>query len=164
MNKKDAAKLLTKEFPEKADVLAAHYKENGELLARIFFSQELAEPLIALLREAYPDTRAIASYVAVTEKMWAEGDANVKSIVSTTILERASDDLEVWRKFVDFISPRFRKAINETVIPQNIMMIVVPELKEPAAPAPVFSAPPDEPEPEPAEPQEEPAPEPGEPS
>lgn len=121
MNKEECAKELIKQFPEKEDALSMHYIDYGEILPHVFFSEEVNVPLIALLHEN-KDAKTILKYCALIETMWSVGTEDIQNVVDVTILERLSDEENVWRRFGTYISDEFRRYINDSIIKENCMM------------------------------------------
>lgn len=121
MNKAECAKELIKQFPEKEGALSMHYNDYGEMLLHVFSAEEINEPLVALLHEDQ-DIKTIKKYCAFIEKMWIVGEEDVQNVVDVTILERLSDEENVWRRFGTYISDEFRRYINDGVIKENCMM------------------------------------------
>lgn len=128
MDKEEFADDLLRLFPDKANSFAEHYKDYGELLGHIFFASEISEPLILLMHRNH-DTEKIKIYCAFIEKMWSHGTADVQNIVEVTILERLSDEENVWFRFGENISSQFKQYINDCVIQENGMMWTVPKLR-----------------------------------
>lgn len=127
MDKKDFAEELIRIFPEKAEALATHYKDYGELLAHIFFAEEINVPLFELLINNQ-NKEIIREYCDFIEKMWLFGTEDVKNVVNVTILERLSDDKDVWMRFGTQISDKFKQDINEYILKENAMMWNTPKL------------------------------------
>lgn len=127
MTKEEAAADLVRLFPEKADALDQHYATYNELLAHVFFGDEIDIPLTELLRRNR-DRQAIQTYCSFIEKMYFEGDAAVQNVVDVTILEYLSDEKTVWFNFGSYLSDRFIWEINTVLLPQNGMMAAVPPL------------------------------------
>ena len=121
MEKTEFADKLIDIFPDKTDSLSNHYEYYGEMLGHIFFAEEINEPLVELL---YKDTNTelIKKYCKFIQDMWEFGTEEVVNIVDVTILERLSDDKRVWHNFGKYISPDFKRYINEVSIPNNSMM------------------------------------------
>ena len=70
----------------------------------------------------------IKKYCDFVEFMWKSGDKEVANIVDVTILERLSDDKDIWNKFGKIISKEFKEYINNDLIPNNVMMNHVSKL------------------------------------
>ena len=122
MTKEETAVKLTELFPQKAIALTQHYAGyNGQLLAHIFFADEINIPLLALLRSNH-DKSLIRKYCSFVEKMYYNGNEDVKNVVDVTILEQLSDDETIWRNFGTYISNDFICEINTVLIPQNTML------------------------------------------
>ena len=79
------------------------------------------EPLIELLRRN-ENQGLIQVYCELIERMWQEGNADVVNVVDVTILERLSDELDIWNTFGNYISKEFKMYVNDKVIPNNLMM------------------------------------------
>lgn len=127
MTKEEFADKLVNLFPDKASSLSEYYQYYGELLGHIFFSEEINVPLIELLRE-YKDIPTIAKYCSFIEEMWAHGTEDVQNVIDVTVLERLSDEKEIWFRFGAYISDVFKRYINDIVIHENNPMLQVPRL------------------------------------
>ncbi len=127
MTNEEFADKLVNLFPDKASSLSEHFQDYGELLGHVFFAEEIGEPLIVLLREnkVIP---TIVKYCSFIEEMWICGSEGVQNIVDVTLLERLSDESDVWVRFGTYISDGFKAYINDIVINENVMMWNVPRL------------------------------------
>lgn len=126
MTKEEVAVKLTELFPEKAPALAQHYDDyDGQLLAHVFFADEVNEPLFVLL-QSNCDQKTIQTYCAFIEDMYFHGDEDVKNVVEVTILERLSDEEPVWFRFGSYLTNQLIREINTVLIPQNTMLPVLP--------------------------------------
>ena len=56
------------------------------------------------------------------EYMWLRGDESVQNVVDVTILERLSDDKDVWNNLAVYISEDFKEYINKDLLSQNCAM------------------------------------------
>ena len=54
--------------------------------------------------------------------MWKKGNEEVNNVVDVTILERLSDDIEIWNRFGEYISDEFKRYINDEAIANNIAL------------------------------------------
>lgn len=125
MTKEEVAVKLTELFPEKAPALAQHYADYGEqLLAHVFFADEVNEPLFALLQNNY-DQKTIQAYCTFIEDMYFYGNEDVKNVVEVTILERLSDEELVWFRFGNYLTNELIREINTVLIPRNTMLPVL---------------------------------------
>lgn len=127
LDKNEMANKLIELFPEKGEALKMHYQDYGELLGHVFFAEEMNEPLIEILRYNR-DVETINKYCSFILEMWKFGSDEVVNIVDVTILERLSDENEIWFKFGNYISDEFRLYINEVILKENNMMTFVPRL------------------------------------
>lgn len=121
------ARKLVLLFPEKEDSLTGHYKEYGELLAHIFFSEQVETPLAELLH-SNTDFISIGKYCSFIEEMWKHGDDFVVNVIEVTILEGLSDNRVVWKNLAHHITPEFTAYINSDLLFNNILMTSVPKL------------------------------------
>ena len=112
---------LIKEFPEKAEKVKRHEKDYGEILGHVLYAEEFNEPLIELL-DKYIELEVIEKYCNFIEYMWKNGDEVVVNIVDVTIVERLSEEEDIWNKFGKNISQEFKEYINKELIPANIIM------------------------------------------
>ncbi|MCR4784382.1 MAG: hypothetical protein K6A35_07685 [bacterium] len=108
-------------FPEYIDHYYEHIKYYSELLQHIFYSETINSPLFDLLKRNKEKTK-ILKYVSFIENMWSQGDDTVRNVVDVTILERLSDENDVWSTLGIYISEDFRNYINGELILQNIAM------------------------------------------
>ena len=119
---------LIKEIPEQKKKIEHSIKENnGKLLGHIYFGDVFNKVLIELLKN-YTEMETIKKYCNFVEFMWKSGDKEVINIVDVTILERLSDDKDIWNKFGENISKEFKEYINNDLIPNNVMMKHVSKL------------------------------------
>ena len=126
VTKEETAARLTEIFPEKAAALAQHYVDyNGLLLGHIFFADEINAPLLSLL-QTNRNRKAIQQYCFFIEKMYYDGDEDVKNVVEVTILEQLSDEEKIWFRFGAYLSNEFIREINTVIIPRNTMLPNVP--------------------------------------
>lgn len=108
--------------------LKEHIEDFHEILLHVLAGDLVTEPLIDLLK-FHPDREAtIQKYCDAIEAMWKNGDDAVVNVVDVTILERLSDEEQVWQKFGAFLSDEFRRYINEEALPLNTMMAGVKPL------------------------------------
>ena len=128
MNLNQVCEKLIELIPEQKVSLKTCIKENdGELLGHIYFGDEFNNYLIDLLND-YTEIETIKKYCNFIEYMWKNGNEDVINIVDVTILERLSDDNDIWSKFGKNISNEFKEYINNELIPNNVMMNQVNKL------------------------------------
>ena len=127
-SKEEFAQKLAELFPEKEQALKEHYKDYGEMLGHIFFSDEISVPLFELLLKE-ESGKEIKAYCDFIEEMWKNGDEQVVNVVDVTILEKLSDDMVVWKHFGKNISDEFIRYINNELLVQDLMMQVVDRLE-----------------------------------
>ena len=125
----ECADLLAGLEPDGKELLKEHIECFGEILLHIFAGDITNERLIELLMERNRNEETIQSYCNAIELMWKEGDDAVVNVVEVTILERLSDDDDVWQKFGTYISEEFKCYINEELLITNAMMCGVEKLK-----------------------------------
>lgn len=128
MDSEQMMRYFLEVFPEKEKLYQEHLQDYEELLNHIFYSEAINIPLFALLQENH-GIPLIKTYCAVIEKMWRDGDASVVNVVDVTILERLSDDTDVWQNFGQYISSDFKTYINEELLKENCLMWHVEPLK-----------------------------------
>jgi len=107
--------------PAGKEVLEEHLSDYGEILLHVLAEDLINEPLMELLRGNQRKS-IIQEYCNVIETMWKTGDDGTVNVVDVTILERLSDDPELWARFGQYLSDEFKQYINDEVIPGNIMM------------------------------------------
>lgn len=118
MDSDNCVKLIMHLNRNGQDKLDEHLKDYGEILLHIYASDEVGNPLYELL-ETQSDSILIDIYCTTIELMWKYGDDNVKNVVDVTLLERLSDNKEVWNRFGKHISEDFKKYINEDLLRNN---------------------------------------------
>lgn len=128
ISKDEMAQKLVELFPEKEQSLKEHYKDYNELHGHIFFVDEINVPLFKMLQENKTN-EIIKKYCSFVEYMWLNGDDYVVNVVEVTILERLSDDKNVWNNFACNISNDFIRYINTGVLVGNTMMWQVNKLE-----------------------------------
>ena len=74
------------------------------------------------LTAAVSGGKTIQQYCSFVEKMYYDGDEDVKNVVEVTILEQLSDEEEVWLRFGTYLSNEFIREINTVLIPRNTML------------------------------------------
>lgn len=121
MNKIECARMLYETLPDGNKIYIEHMQAYGEVLLHVLAGDLINEPLIELLRRN-KNKELIQLYCKLIERMWQEGDAEVVNVVDVTVLERLSDELDVWKYFGDYVSEEFKMYVNEDVIPNNLMM------------------------------------------
>lgn len=115
-------------FPENKEMYLEHLQMYDELLNHIFYSEAINIPLFELLKTNL-DIDLITKYCTVIEYMWRNGDESIKNVVDVTLLERLSDDSNVWQNFGQYISSDFKIYINIELIKENCLMWNVEKLK-----------------------------------
>ena len=121
MKKQEYARLMAGLSPAGKEVLEEHLSDYGEILLHVLAEDLINEPLMELLRGNQRKS-IIQEYCNVIETMWKTGDDGTVNVVDVTILERLSDDPELWGRFGQYLSDEFKQYINDEVIPGNIMM------------------------------------------
>ena len=110
---------LIEEFPALFPEYNDHYREHiayyGELLLHVFCSEVINIPLFDLLKKNN-DSDQIKKYVEFVDHMRLDGDEAARNVVDVTILERLSDDKNVWNNLSSRISEDFRDYINKQLI------------------------------------------------
>lgn len=110
--------------PEGKLILESHKKDFGEILLHVLAGDLITEPLIELFKSPTNTDRTakVKAYCWVIEAMWKNGDTDVVNVVDVTILERLSDEENVWQQFGTHISNEFKEYINKEVLVSNLMM------------------------------------------
>lgn len=128
LSKEELAERLVTMFPEKKQLLDEHCSYYNGLLGHVFFAEALSEPLIELILRRHDDPH-ITQYCSFIEDMWRSGDEEAVNIAEVTILERLSDDRDVWNTFGKHISNDLIRYINTEALAGNAMMENVPRLE-----------------------------------
>lgn len=119
---KECADLICGLTSHGREALEEHLRDYQDILLHIFASEYISEPLLCLLKSDSASERSIRIYCRVIEIMWRYGDDAVVNVVDVTILERLSDEKNLWQKFGTYISEEFRTYINKDVLTYNLMM------------------------------------------
>lgn len=128
MDNKGMLKYFLEVFPENEKIYLEHLQDYGELLQHIFYSETINIPLFELLK-TNNNVQLIAKYCTVIEYMWQNGDESIKNVVDVTILEKLSDDSDVWQNFGQYISLDFKTYINGELLKENSAMWNVEKLR-----------------------------------
>lgn len=129
MNITDCANMLADLTVNGKQVLEEHKENFHEILLHVLAGELVTEPLIDLLKYHMDKRTAICEYCKVIEDMWKNGDDAVINVVDVTILERLSDEKDVWQRFGSFISDEFKNYINNEVLRFNLMLANVKSLE-----------------------------------
>ncbi len=121
MRFKDCVELIESITRNGYERLEEHLSDFGEVLLHIYASDEIGNPLFELLKNK-GNEELIKVYSKVIELMWRYGEDPVVNVVDVTLLERLSDDKEVWNDFGKYISADFKEYINKDLIRKNIAM------------------------------------------
>lgn len=105
-------------FPEYKKAYLEHLRNYGELLQHVFYSETINIPLYELL-QINQNVELIEKYCNMIEYMWWNGDDSIVNVVDVTVLERLSDDVDVWQNFGKHISEIFKTQINNEWIVEN---------------------------------------------
>lgn len=108
MTKEYFAKKLVREFPEYQRAYQDHLRAYGEILGHVFFCE--INPVLSGLLRSNEDRAQIRKYVDFIEDMYANGDDEVKNIVTVTMLEYLGDDERVLRNVFGYFSPALMEA------------------------------------------------------
>ena len=122
MNITDCANMLADLTVNGKQILEEHKENFHEILLHVLAGELVTEPLIDLLKYHMDKRTAICEYCKVIEDMWKNGDDAVINVVDVTILERLSDEKDVWQRFGSFISDEFKNYINNEVLRFNLML------------------------------------------
>ena len=120
--------IYKNEFTENKAAVSEYMDFYGELLGHVFFGEFINVPLYELLKENTEHDK-IRKYCSFIEKMWRYGNEEVINIVDVTVLERLSDDVNVWKNFGKYISNDFIRYINTVSVPNNLMICKVERLE-----------------------------------
>lgn len=91
-------------FPQYKDAYREHMAKYGEFLYQSFFSQTAAVKLKELAADPKANKKQLGKFFTMLNEMYAEGDANVSSTVTYTILGNAfGGDLERFDALKDFM-------------------------------------------------------------
>lgn len=118
---RDGARLISGLTRDGWEALNEHLWDYGEILLHLF-AEHITEPLLHMLEKESTSRRSIEMYCKAIELLWQYGDDAVVNVVDVTILERLSDDADLWQKFGFYISDEFRTYINTEVLTYNLMM------------------------------------------
>ena len=121
MNKEKCAELMAEWLPEGKEILKEHLVNFNEILLHVLAGEVITEPLIEFLH-ANSKSDMIEKYCYMIELMWKKGNEEVNNVVDVTILERLSDDIEIWNRFGEYISDEFKRYINDEAISNNIAL------------------------------------------
>jgi hypothetical protein len=110
MNFIDCIELIKSIHRNGYEVLEKHLADFGEVLLHIYASDEISNPLFELLKNQENED-LIKIYSKVIELMWKYGDEAVVNVVDVTILEKLSDDINVWNRFGKYITNDFKEYI-----------------------------------------------------
>ena len=121
MNSQEIVEEFLGIFPEYKVYYEEHIEDYGELLQHIFYAEAINIPLFDLLKNNN-DFEQTTKYVRFIEYMWLRGDESVQNVVDVTILERLSDDKDVWNNLAVYISEDFKEYINKDLLSQNCAM------------------------------------------
>lgn len=121
MRFKDCVELIESITRNGYEKLEEHLSDFGEVLLHVYASDEIGKPLFELLKNK-GNEELIKVYSKVIELMWKYGEDPVVNVVDVTLLERLSDDKEVWNDFGKYISADFKEYINKDLIRKNIAM------------------------------------------
>lgn len=121
ITKEHCAKLILNLENEDEQLLNEYLSEDNQILLHVLAGDLITEPLIELLRWN-KKTELITEYCNLIELMWRDGNDDVLNVVDVTILEKMSDEEEIWYRFGTYISDDFKRFINEEQIPNNLMM------------------------------------------
>lgn len=125
----DCANMLADLTVNGRQILAEHKNDFQEILLHVLAGDLVTEPLIDLLKYHMDKESVIREYCKAIERMWKNGDDAVVNVVDVTILEKLSDEEDVWRSFGTFISDEFKRYINNEVLRFNSMMTNVKALE-----------------------------------
>ncbi len=122
MDVTECAKMLADLTIDGRKILQEHLNDFNGILLHILVEDLVTEPLISLLQSHQEKADLIEIYVKAIEDMWKNGNDEAVNVVDVTILERLSDEEDVWQKFGTYISNEFKNYINEEVLKWNMMM------------------------------------------
>lgn len=108
MTKEHFARKLVRDFPEYQRAYQDHLKAYGEVLGHVFFCE--INPILSDLLRSNRDRAQIRKYIGFMEDMYANGDDEVKNIVTVTMLEYLGDDETVLRNAFAYFSEELMEA------------------------------------------------------
>ena len=142
MNERECAKAMAAVLPHGEALLEAHLQKW-----QLWYEQHPVEPQ-RLKRYAGYDHRVMlhlfagdvftphlmksletgtdaAPCLRLLERMWQEGNSFVRNVLDVTILERLSDDQELWQAVGRQVSPMVREIVNRVIMPGNSVYATV---------------------------------------
>ena len=128
MNSQETVNEFLDLFEGYRDIYDKHMEDYGEVLQHVFYAEVINNPLINLLKDN-KDTEQIKRYISFIEHMLKDGDETVRNVVDVTILERLSDDTDIWNSLSSYISKDLRDYINNSLLKENMAMSHVKQIK-----------------------------------
>ena len=132
LNKEQFLELFMQSFPELQEQALEELAFYEELLAHIIFPDLVfhteALPDLLTLLKSNQNPELIQRYCDFLELMYTDGDEDMQNVLVVSILERLSDDTEIWFRFGKYISNEFIRFINTDAIPNDCLMTQVPHL------------------------------------
>ena len=122
MNVDEFCEILIELFPEKKDNLIQHKNDYGKILGHVFLGDEISEILFDLLSNRNGNEELIKKYINCLEMIYKKGNADLLNVLDVTILERLSDDSNVWTNLSNYISNELKDYINNELLNENILM------------------------------------------
>lgn len=126
MDKREYAEYLASLSEWHKTIVEEHLADYEEILPHVL-ADCITFPLLDALRN--DQTELIKKYCAVIEMLWKEGDSDILNVLEVTILEHLTDDPVCWQKFGKFISSKFRKWVNQEIIPYFRTYLTVEKLE-----------------------------------
>lgn len=99
------------------ELLRQHMEDyDGEILLHIFVPDMVYFPLIECIKSK--DEAGVGKYCGCIERLWNEGDEEVRNVVDVSVLECLTDYDDIWQAFGKHISADFKNYINNEYIPK----------------------------------------------
>lgn len=142
MNERECAKAMAAVLPHGEALLEAHLQKwqlwdeqhpvepkrlkknpgyDHQVMLHLFAGDAFTPHLMKCL-ETGTDA---APCLRLLERMWQEGNSFVRNVLDVTILERLSDDQELWQAVGRQVSPVFRETVNRVIMPGNSVYATV---------------------------------------
>lgn len=108
--------VITREFldmfPEFEAAYQEHISDYDTELAHVFFGDNVNEEIIKQLEQAQFNS-TVDKYFVFFEKIAKEGDLYSRQVLTTTILARIGDDLNIYKEAQKYMGERTKKLSDE---------------------------------------------------
>ncbi|QKS72319.1 hypothetical protein FLK61_37435 [Paenalkalicoccus suaedae] len=112
MNEITFTEYFLKEFPEFEAAYHEHLEDYGELLAHVFYGDDVCLILVKLLKQNN-DKQKLKRLFQLLEVMAVEGNEEVQNVLQVSILEVLGDDKEVLQRANFYMGEHTRIASKE---------------------------------------------------